>query len=117
MKPTIGRIVHYHPVVAYGPDATPEEMAKPLPLLTHAAIVVDISERDGVEYPVLRVLGRYHGEDWTVDCSPGGYHPDVLGRYHGEDWTVDCSPGGYHPDGVRQSETPTMGCWNWPPRV
>lgn len=33
-----------------------------------------------------------------------------------DDFYVDCSPGGYQRGGVPFSETPKMGCWNWPPR-
>ena len=94
-KPTIGRIVHYQQVCAYGPGTPPEVMEKPLPLLTRAAIVTGIHEVDGVEYPVLRVL-----------CD----HPS-------HDFPVDCAPGGYQREGVPFSETPKMGCWNWPPRA
>jgi hypothetical protein len=94
MKPTIGRIVHYQQVCAYGPGTPPEELAKPLPLITRAAIVVNIREINGIRWPVLRVLGDYQSNDFTVDCAPGGYERD----------------------GVQFSETPKMGCWNWPPR-
>lgn len=95
MKPTIGRIVHYQQVCAYGPETPPEVAAQPMPLLTRAAIVTDIHEVEGVECPVLRVLGRYPGEDFPVDCAPGVYERE----------------------GVQFSEEPRMGCWNWPPRA
>jgi hypothetical protein len=100
MKPTIGRIVHFHPELAYevSGNPTPEEIAvtsKPLPLITHAAIITNVHEVDGVAWPVLRILGDYPGEDFPIDCRPGRYAHD----------------------GVREAEVPTMGCWNWPPRV
>jgi hypothetical protein len=95
MKPSIGRIVHYQQVCAYGPGTPPEVLAQPLPLRTRAALVVDIKEIDGERYPVLRVFA--------------GPHPS-------EDFVVDCAPGGYQREGVPFSETPKMGCWNWPPR-
>lgn len=96
MKPTIGRIVHYQQVCAYAHDAPAEELAKPLPLLTRAALVVDVRTVDGVECPVLRVFAGADG---------------------GPDFIVDCAPGGYEREGVKYSEEPVMGCWNWPPRV
>jgi len=95
MKPTIGRTVHYQQVCAHGPGTPPEAMGQPIPLLTRAAIVTDLHEVDGKEYPVLRVLGRYPDEDFPVDCAPGGYARE----------------------GVQFSEEPRMGCWNWPPRT
>ena len=94
-KPTIGRIVHYQQVCAYGPETTPEQLAQPLPLLTRAALVTDIREVDGVEHPVLRVFSAPDAPDFIVDCAPGGYQRE----------------------GVKFSETPVMGCWNWPPRA
>lgn len=95
MKPTIGRIVHFQQVWAWGPDATADQMAEPQPFLTRAAIVTGIREVDGVDYPVLRVLAD-------------GISPM-------EDFVVNCAPLGYKIDGVQFSETPKMGCWNWPP--
>lgn len=94
-KPTIGRIVHYQQVTAYGPDTTPEERAKPLPLVTRAALVTGVRTVDGIDYPILRVHGDYQSEDFTVDCSPGGHESA----------------------GVHEAASPTMGCWNWPPRT
>lgn len=96
MKPTIGRIVHYQQEQAYevGPD-TDVESLPPLPLLTRAAIVTEVKVIDGVIFPVLRVMA--------------GPHPS-------SDFVVDCSPDGYKRDGVPFSDTPKMGCWNWPPR-
>lgn len=96
MKPTIGRIVHYQQVWAWGPDATPEQMAEPPLLMTRAAIITWVREVDGIRYPVLRVLAD-------------GISPM-------EDFVVDCAPGRYRADGVQFSEEPKMGCWNWPPR-
>lgn len=39
MIPTIGRIVHFHPIVA---REEPDPDASPLPLITYAAIVTDV---------------------------------------------------------------------------
>lgn len=94
--PSIGRIVHYQQVCAYDHEAPPEVLAQPIPLLTRAALVVDLHDVDGTTYPVLRVFAGLDG---------------------GPDFIVDCAPGGYQRDGIPFSETPTMGCWNWPPRV
>jgi hypothetical protein len=88
MKPTIGRIVHYHPPVARSEGSS--EADDPLPLLTYAALVVD--DRCG-DWPVLQVFPP-----------------------HGMNYLVDCAPGGHHPGGVERTDAPTMGCWNWPPR-
>jgi len=87
MKPTIGRIVHYHPCVcrdASDPDTSP------IPLVTYAALVVDV-HRDGT--PILRVF------------------PDA-----GDSYIVDCGINGYNVDGVTRTDEPAMGHWNWPPR-
>jgi len=87
MKPTIGRIVHYHPRVARNAS---DPSTEPLPLITYAALVVGIA-KDGA--PVLCVF------------------PDV-----GDSYIVDCGRGGYSVDGIVGTTDPVMGCWNWPPR-
>ena len=86
MKPTIGRIVHYHPCVcreASDPDTSP------IPLVTYAALVVSI-HRDGT--PILRVFTEH------------------------DSYIVDCGINGYSVDGIPETATPEMGHWNWPPR-
>ena len=86
MKPTIGRIVHYHPCVARNasdPDTTP------IPIVTYAALVVDV-HRDGA--PILRVFTTF------------------------DSYIVDCGLNGYSVDGITETMTPVMGHWNWPPR-
>lgn len=93
MKPTIGRIVHYQQVCAHEPDPTRAVDDGPLPLITCAALVIDVHEVNGETFPVLLVF---------------------TGR--GDDFRVDCRPGGYESGGVRRADVPTMGCWNWPPR-
>ena len=95
-KPTIGRIVHYQQVCARDPETLPEVAVKPLPLITRAAMIVDVRVCDGEEFPVLLVFPKHDGQD---------------------DFIVDCAPGGYERDGVREAAVPTMGCWNWPPRI
>ncbi len=87
MPPTIGRIVHYHPVVcrdASDPDTSP------LPLITYAALVVG-AHADGA--PILRVFPA-----------------------DGDAYIVDCALNGYSVNGVARTDEPTMGCWNWLPR-
>jgi len=86
MKPTIGRIVHYHPCVARDASDTSTD---PIAIVTYAALVVGIND-DGT--PVLNVFG-------------------IGGQY-----IVDCKRGGYEIDGVIQTADPVMGHWNWPPR-
>lgn len=86
MKPTIGRIVHYHPCVAR--DAS-DPSTDPIPLITYAALVVGIST-DGA--PILKVE--------AIDDS----------------YIVDCGRNGYSIDGITETSAPMMGHWNWPPR-
>lgn len=90
MKPTVGRIVHYQQRCARLGDSVDHE---PPPLLTCAALVIDVHEVAGETWPVLHVYQR-----------EGGH------------FLVDCRPGGYERAGVRRADVPTMGCWNWPPR-
>lgn len=87
MKPTIGRIVHYHPCVARDASDTSTD---PIAIVTYAALVVDINS-DGT--PILRVFPGIH-----------------------DSYIVDCKRGGYEVDGVIQTADPVMGHWNWPPR-
>ena len=50
MKPTIGRIVHFHPAV------NPASGADHLPLLTYAAIVTDVVDVGDAREPHLLVM-------------------------------------------------------------
>lgn len=63
MKPTIGRIVHYHPCIAYDASASAEELAKPLPIYTYAALVIAVKD-DGE--PSLHVFTPDNG---NYQCS------------------------------------------------
>lgn len=94
MKPSIGRIVHYQQPVACQESLSAEERAAIPSFITRAAIVVGVKDVDGKTYPLLRVLCDYPAADFPVDCAPGGYRPE----------------------GIEETETPTTGCWNWPPR-
>lgn len=52
MKPTIGRIVHYHPTAA---TIDPDGDQSLLPLLTHAALVVDVVDVGDTRELILEV--------------------------------------------------------------
>lgn len=96
-KPTIGRIVHYQQPCASSAGMQGESVAwPPSPsYITRMAFVTGVRTVDGVDYPVLRVLCDYTPDDFTIDCSPGGYMSE----------------------GVSEAQVPTSGCWNWPPRA
>ena len=63
--------MHYHPHVANDASATPEELAKPLPIYTYAALVTGIKESGE---PILQVFtpdyGDYQCNDATFSDKP-----------------------------------------------
>jgi len=95
-KPSIGRVVHYQqPCASTNAEGSMTLGHLPPPYITRMAFVTGVRTVDGVDYPVLRVLCDYTPDDFTIDCSPGGYMSE----------------------GVSEAQVPTSGCWNWPPRA
>lgn len=90
MKPTIGRIVHYHPRQYYSGEYVPA------PLAAIVTVVHDIPEPVVVETPT-----EHHTYISTVESvSLAVFDPRNIG-FEGA---------------VPYAEVPTPGHWSWPPR-
>ena len=111
MKPTIGRIVHYHP----------RNLSGTTPIGPFAAIVIAVNEVvDTGMLPQGEMKFREEGTAFEVTSPTGevsSYDINDLPKTHEADLCV------FHPVrgletrwGVPYASSPQAGHWNWPPR-